>query len=151
MMSDVEALYRATEGKIGTDEAVMINILASRSAEHLAQLNATYVAKSKGAKSTFSAVIKSETSGNFQLACLALMEVPFKYFARQINAACKGVGTDEKTLTRSLLLADAYEVQQIVNEMRAVHHRDLIPLLKKETSGNYERALVTYIETQLKP
>lgn len=138
MNNDIDTLYRATEGKIGTDEVAMINILSVRSAEHLSALNAQYVTKSKGGNKTFSDVIKAETSGNFCMACLALMATPAMHLATQINVACKGVGTDERTLSRSLLLPDAYGVQEIVNIMRTRIHRDLVPLIRSEISGNYQ-------------
>jgi hypothetical protein len=75
-------------------------------------------------------------------------------------------------LVRNLLLADAYQVQIIARRLHERHHRELIPYLKKvgtlshtlrarsclvtlaasqELSGNLERALVTYVETCLRP
>jgi len=151
MSSDLDALFRATEGKIGTDAKTMIEILSTRSAEHLHALNVAYVPKSKHMNRNFKDVIKAETSGNFQHACLALMELPHEWFTQRVFEACHGNGTDEKMLVRNLMLADAYQVQIMFQLLRERHNRDMFPYLKKELSGNLERAVVTYVETCLKP
>jgi len=116
MNHDLDVLYRATEGKVGTDEDAMIEILSSRSHDHLAALNVAYVAKSKGGKHDFQHIIKSETSGNFAIAACALMELPAQWMCHRVSEACHGNGTDEKMLTRALLLGDAYVVQSIVEQ-----------------------------------
>jgi len=151
MNHDLDILYRATEGKVGTDEDAMIEILTARSHDHLAALNVAYVAKSKGGKRNFQDIVKDETSGNFTIAACALLELPAQWLCHRVSEACHGNGTDEKMLTRAILLGDAYVVQSIVERLRAHYKRDLIPYIKKETSGNYERALTTYVESCLRP
>jgi hypothetical protein len=46
-------------------------------------------------------------------------------------------------LVHNLLLADAYQVQIIVQRLRERHHRDLIPYLKKVSPAYSALGLVT--------
>lgn len=63
--ADLEELHKATEGKIGTHEAKICSIIASRSREHLQHLNQKY--KEKYGKE-FTNVLEWETSGIMELA-----------------------------------------------------------------------------------
>jgi annexin A7/11 len=89
--ADVEVLYKAGEGKWGTDEAVFFSILNSRSEAHLKAVFAMY---EKNYKKTFEKVIKSEFSGDLKNAILAL----------GINCIiqCALLKTDQSSLQRDL-------------------------------------------------
>ena len=62
-------MLKAGEKKLGTDESVFVRVLCSRS---FRQLNATFDEYSKISKNDIEKAIKSEMSGNLELACLAI-------------------------------------------------------------------------------
>jgi annexin A7/11 len=54
----------------------------------------------------------------------------------------KGFGTNEKELIRVLSKADAIQINVMREQYQRRYHTDLIKHLEKETSGNFEAALV---------
>ncbi len=59
---DLETLFKATENRLGTDEQAVINLVATRSKDHLVHLNKAYATRSPS-KKIFTEVIKIETMG----------------------------------------------------------------------------------------
>ena len=149
--ADIEILYKATEGKVGTDEAALINLVLTRSPDHLAQLNDAYRAKSKGGKSTFLQVLRAETSFSFRKCLEACFHDHVAYYAKQIHDACDGPGTKDQQLIVNVLLPNAYEMQRVVQRLKSFFKEDIFKLLKKELSGNYEKIMIKWVETQLAP
>lgn len=72
--TEAQKLYDAGEGQLGTDESELIRILASRS---FPQLNATFEKYKKICGKDIEKVIKSETSGDFEKALVAISEQQF--------------------------------------------------------------------------
>lgn len=151
--ADLDVMYKATEGKIGTDEAALINLVMQRSADHCAQLNDAYKAKSKGGKSTFLEVLAAETSFSFKRTLEAAFHDKIAWHARSIYEATVGkkLATSESCLIHNLLLPNAYEVQRIVKRLADHHKVDLLKTIKAETSGNLEKILCKHVETCLAP
>lgn len=88
---EADQLYKAGEGRLGTDDSVFINIIAKSSAEHLQAISAIYQKKYK--KHTLEQAIKSETSGDYQRALLALCTPRPVYVAQRVHDAVHGAGT----------------------------------------------------------
>lgn len=149
--SDLEALRKATEGKVGTDEKTVIDIISRNSQQHLARLDVGFVKISRGGKSTLCDCLIRETSGNFERALVARITPEHEYFTNRLVGACKGLGTNEKDLSRVLLLMNPYQLQDCTQRLAKDNHLDLEAVVKRETSGNYRKALVAYITTNLKP
>ncbi|KAM5313969.1 annexin A13 isoform 2-T2 [Glossophaga mutica] len=95
---DVKKLNKACKG-MGTDEATIIDVLSSRTSNERQQIKQKY-------RTTYGKdleeVLKSELSGNFRKAALALLALPSEYSARQLQKAMKGLGTDEAVLIEIL-------------------------------------------------
>jgi uncharacterized protein (UPF0335 family) len=95
MAADIEEFYQATEGKLGTDEKVLTNLIKHRSREHLWAFDQEYKKRSKKGRSATEVIIK-ETSGDFEKALCACFMTPAAWYARRIYQSMKGAGTREK-------------------------------------------------------
>lgn len=124
MQADIDKLYHATEGKIGTNEKAVIDILCHRSWQHLKALNVAYINRSKHkwdfykvifflkSRSTqkviYSKVIGKETSGHFSTALMAIMHDPVEWHAKRIVEAAKGLGTNDRMFTSNIMLPNQW-------------------------------------------
>jgi hypothetical protein len=145
MEHDLEDFYKATEGKIGTDEKALAKIVKHRSREHLWAMNDAYKHKSKKGRSAIE-VIQAETSGHLERALCAAFLQPASWYARAIHLSMKGAGTDEHALIRNVFLALPFELKMAAGIMSQVFKEDMVKRIKSETSGDFERSLVTYVE-----
>ena len=150
VQSDVEILWKATEGKIGTDEKTCIEIITARSHDHMAVVDKAFIGRSKK-KHDLRKCLDSETSGNFKISLQAAMTDVCHWFAHRIHFAAKGLGTNDTMLIQCLLLPNQWQVQDIYHILKAEHGKDLIQLIRSETSGNYRNALTSYVENCLRP
>lgn len=141
---------KATEGRLGTDERTVIETLVARSTDHLWALNQAYVQRSKKRR-TFRQCLDSETSGNFKVALNAVMTDPCHWFAERIHKAAKGLGTNDTMLISNILLPNQWQLQEVVRILQQEYHKDLIQLIRKETSGHYRDALCAYVANCLRP
>jgi len=87
-----EGLYKAGEGKLGTDEASFIAALSTHSVACIKAASKIYQEKHKH---TIETAIKKETSGNFEDILVALTKTKHEYFADRIWNATHGAGTDD--------------------------------------------------------
>jgi len=147
--NDIEVLFKATEGKLGTDEMAVVNICNTRSREHLLKLNEEYKKRSKKGKS-FIEIIKKETSGTLEDALICCFTKPTEWHAMRIHNAMKGLGTKEKQLIISLLLPSTKELKEISNIMMAKYNEDLEARVKSELSGDLEKIMLKYVQYHLK-
>lgn len=84
-------MFDAGQGKLGTDEAVFIKILCSRS---FAQLNATFAVYRELFKSDFETVLKKELSGDLYHACYTIYACATNkplYFAKMLKETMRGI------------------------------------------------------------
>ncbi|KAJ4973952.1 hypothetical protein NE237_007126 [Protea cynaroides] len=134
---DAQALYKAGEKKLGTDEKTFIRIFSERSRAQLVAINSTY---HRMYGKSLKKVIKSETSGKFEYALLTILrcaENPAKYFAKVLYKAMKGFGTDERTLTRVVVTRTEIDMQYIKIEYQKKYDKPLSEAIRKEISGHY--------------
>lgn len=144
---DVAALYKAGEGKWGTDEEVFNRIFATRNCHHLREMNSLYQ-KQRG--KNLLEVVDSEFSGDIRVLLKTVLHShinPADYFATRIYKACKGFGTDDSVLVRSLVVMDEIylgEMKKIYQSKYGVSLRDQVI---SETSGDYKNMLLALIDT----
>ena len=143
--ADAQALFKAGEGRWGTDEATFIRIFANRSAAELACINQCYM-KIKG-KGLLNAIDK-EFSGDIrkllQTVVGGLLDI-HGYFAMRIREAVKGLGTNDSRLVRVIVSRCEIDLSQIKQAYQRIYQRDLLRDVRDDTSGYYREILTSLI------
>lgn len=109
---DAKALRKAMKG-FGTDEDTLIQVLCHRSNAQIQQIKLDF--KTSFGKDLVED-IKSETSGRFEQALLAILTPRVEYYVQELQRAIAGVGTDEDALVEILCSLNNYEIQLIKSE-----------------------------------
>lgn len=147
VQEDVNALYNAGEGKWGTDEETFTRIFALRNSHHLRRMNQMYI-EQKG--TSLLDVVDSEFSGNMKVLLKTILHShinPADYYATRIYKACKGFGTDEEIVTRSLVVMDEIFLPQIKKIFQTKYDMSLAETIDSECSGDYKRMLLALINS----
>ena len=135
---DAEALRKAMKG-IGTDEDAIIKIIANRTNAQRQKIKEAY-------KTAFGrdlvADLKSELSGNFEDAAVALFDTPVEYDVNQLKKAMKGMGTDEDSLIEII----ASRPNWILKEYKKKYGKELEADIASETSGDLKRLLTSLLQ-----
>ncbi|KAK4685320.1 hypothetical protein P7C73_g4829, partial [Tremellales sp. Uapishka_1] len=151
VQQDVEALYRAGPGKVGTDEIAICGILCSRSNEHLAAIAHQFPSRHRV---TLSHMIASEFSGHMKDALLYIAEgveadgTGVTRDAKMLEHAMAGAGTKDERLVYRIVRAhwNRPRFNAIKGQFEALYHHSLKRRVEGETTGKYEKALVGIIE-----
>jgi len=141
--SDVEHLYKAGEGRWGTDESTFIDVLTQRSFEHIVLVSKRYEEKHKH---TLQHAITSESSGWFKVSLLACLTPPPIYWAHRINEAIKGLGTDDALLVRCFSECSKPLLQEVKREYTIIFNHGIEDDIKGDTSGHYKELLVVLLD-----
>ena len=147
VQEDVNALYKAGEGKWGTDEETFNRIFALRNSHHLKRMNQVYMEQRKSALLD---VVDDEFSGDVRDLLKTILHShinPADYFAVRIHKACKGVGTDEEVVTRALVVMDEVFMQQMKDIFKTRYGVSLRDMIDSECSGNYKRMLLALMDS----
>ncbi|PKU29286.1 annexin a8-like protein 1 isoform x3 [Limosa lapponica baueri] len=64
--------------------------------------------------------LKSELSGDFERLMVALMYSPFKYDAKELHDAMKGVGTSEDVIIEILASRTKAQIKEIIKAYKEV-------------------------------
>jgi hypothetical protein len=139
-----ERLFKAGEGKLGTDEKVFNELITKYSPSALKQISHEYQKKHKH---TLEQAIKGETSGNYEDLLVALLKTRHEYFADRLYDAIAGLGTDDTYLIYAfgvLSKHDLHKVAHIFNE-RHPKRGGLAKAVKEDTSGDYQELLMAIL------
>ncbi|KAJ6788323.1 hypothetical protein PWT90_09535 [Aphanocladium album] len=144
---DVMELYRATEGKTGTDEILVCSIFTHRNDN---QLRAIAHAYKQRFNKDLESVVKSEFSGHMKDALLfQLRHAVDKYMhaAQLFEDAMAGMGTKDELLVARVVRYhwDRNVLANIKGAYQQRFRRSLASRIKGETSGDYERLMVACI------
>jgi len=145
---DCSELHRATEGKAGTDQITVCNILASRSDGQLRAIAQHYQQKYHIALVD---VVKKEFSGHMEDALLLMLNRALDRAmtdAEQLEETMKGIGTKESLLVNRAVRVhwDKGHLDQVRKAYMHRYKRDLITRVKGETKGDFEKLLVACLE-----
>ncbi|WPH03245.1 Annexin [Acrodontium crateriforme] len=145
--ADVEEIYRATEGRTGTDQMTVCSIIAQRSDGQLRAISQAYRQRSGR---SLEACIKSEFSGHMEDALLFMIrhaEDPAKHDADLLENAMAGLGTNDSALVRRIVMIhwDKQRLHQCKAAYKHFYKRDLADRIRGETSGDYEKLMLACI------
>jgi hypothetical protein len=141
---DADDLYKATEGW-NTDESVFNKIFVTRSPMELAYI-AKYYREYKG--NSILKTIEDEFSGDTEKLYKAIVHAvinPSEYFAKRINEAIKGVGTNENLLIRVVVTRGEIDMPLIKQYYKKLFNKDMIEDIKDDTSGDFQDLLVELV------
>ena len=144
---DVVDLYNSGEAKWGTDEDIFNRVFALRSATHLFHVNNLY--QSSYGKNLLQ-VVDSEFSGNLKVLLKTILHShinPSDYFAERIYLACKGWGTNDAVLIRTLITIDEAFLSDIKKLYVTKYQMSLEDQIKDETSGDYKDMLLELVKS----
>ncbi|XP_043839442.1 annexin A7 isoform X1 [Dromiciops gliroides] len=138
-IKDAEVLRKAMKG-FGTDEQAIVDVVANRSNDQRQKIKAAF--KTMYGKDLIKD-LKSELTGNMEELILALFMPPTYYDAWSLRNAMKGVGTQERVLIEILCTRSNQEIRDIVNCYQSEFGRDIEKDIRSDTSGHFERLLVS--------
>jgi len=138
----VAALYRAGEGKMGTDEKTFINIIAGYEREHVLAVADAYEKKHGKSLET---VIKSEFSRDLEKFLLALATPVHVFLAHKIKTALTKMNVDEKVITRIVITqreANLTKISSFLNsDGKPNQRKPLAQWVTEKTGGNLKTFL----------
>ncbi|KAG9345935.1 hypothetical protein JZ751_007749 [Albula glossodonta] len=147
-------LHEAIQGA-GTDEACLIEILASRDNAEIREINQIY--KAEYGKALEDAII-SDTSGHFRRLLVSLsqgnrdeketVDVSLaKQDAQKLYAAGENkVGTDESQFNAILCARSKPHLRAVFHEYQQMSGRDIEKSICREMSGNVESGMVAVVK-----
>jgi len=140
---DAKRFYRAGEGRMGTNDRKLIQLMTKRSNAHLHLVDRIY---QKVYEKSLDKVIKSETRGSYEDALLALLKPFDVYWAERAHKAMDGLGTDDDALIRCLLLCGKRKIPYVAAKYEELYEKSLEDAISSETSGDYKKAMLQFIK-----
>ena len=134
-------LADSNEKKKG-DAEVFTKIFTEKSQNEFIRIAQIYY---KLTKKTLLQAVEKEFSGDSKEALIGIiyaMISPAEYFAKKVNKAVKGLGTDNTTLIRILITRDEKDMPQIKQFYKQLFKKDMLEAIKDDTSGNYRKILL---------
>eukprot|EP01123_Difflugia_compressa_P010837 TRINITY_DN4088_c0_g1_i4.p1 TRINITY_DN4088_c0_g1~~TRINITY_DN4088_c0_g1_i4.p1 ORF type:complete len:304 (-),score=83.27 TRINITY_DN4088_c0_g1_i4:188-1099(-) len=132
--ADAAALHKAFKG-LGTDEDVVINILAHRNKQQIEQIDHEYRIQS-GSGTSLQHALTKELSGSFRSLCVGVATPVIEYKKRELKDAVEGLGTRESTVIDVLTQSSNEELREIANDA------DLYKMVLDDVSGDFKQVVV---------
>jgi len=144
---DVMELYKATDGRIGTDEIMVCSIISSRSDGQIRAITQLFEQRYRV---TLARTIEKEFSGHMKDALLLMVGRATDRAmtdAVQLEGSMAGIGTKDDLLINRIVRAhwERGHLDQVKRAYQHRYHRDLVVRVKGETSGKVENLLVTVL------
>ena len=140
-----DELYKAGEGKIGTDDSVFIKYFTSLSPNELLIVCKEY---HKKYKKNMLDVIENEFGGNEKKLLTVMLYAlfsPSEFFAKQIMESIKGIGTDDVKLIRSVITRYSIDMKKVKKYFKKMYNKELLDEVKDDVNGSYGRILEALI------
>ena len=139
MSDEVEQLEKAISGK---DEEAMITFTLNHSTDQRVKLREDYQTKySKDLLKDF----EDNFKGEFKDCLVALYKSQAEYDADLLYNAMKGIGSDKEVITEVLCFRHD-RIEDIKKKFQEKYGKELIPEVKSETSGEYQKTALLLFE-----
>uniref|UniRef100_A0A674C948 Annexin n=1 Tax=Salmo trutta TaxID=8032 RepID=A0A674C948_SALTR len=149
---DAQNLRKAMKG-FGTDEDVIIDIVANRSNEQRQEIRQAF--KSILGRDLMKD-LKSELSKNLERLIIGLMLTPAEFDAKMMRKAMEGAGTDEHALIEILVTRSNEEIHAMnaAYQDGEAYSKSMEEAIQSDTSGRFSQILtslvqVTFIASEL--
>lgn len=144
--ADAVAIYKATKGRIGTDELAVCRIFTQ---SNVAQLKAI-VYEYERQHGSLVECIKKEFSGHMRDALLFILEGaidPVRRDAVLLEMSMKGLGTKDDLLIMRVVRChwNRIHMESVKNAYKNLYKRSLADRIKGETSGHYREMLLALV------
>ena len=133
-----EELRKAMEG-FGTDEESLIRTVTAHKTRDRLKIKKAYQEKYN---KDLIEDLKSELSGKFEDAMIALFKDPVEYDAECLYYAMKGAGTDEACLIEIIASRPNWLMQKIKLKYKELYNKELEEDVKGDTSGDFQKLLI---------
>jgi len=145
VQEDVDNLYKAGMGQLGTDDTTFVNIFCLRSYNHL---RAVFAAYQNQTGVTMETVIELEFSGAIRTLFLSLVQYAQnkdQYFAMRLYSTLAIVGTLDVDLMRMVISRCEVDLGNAKTAYVEAYGRTLASDVSSDTSGNYRTSLLALI------
>jgi annexin A7/11 len=142
-------LYKAGEGKSGTDESIFNKYFAISSPHELLVIAREY---HKLTGNLLTKAIDKEFSGDIQKLLKTILYVqisPSEYFASRIRDAVYGVGTNERILNRVIVNRSEIDLPIMKQYYKQLYGKDMIKDIEDDVSGDYKKLLLAICNQSL--
>ena len=139
---DADALYKAGEGRWGTEENTFVRIFGTRTRRQLEAINEAYTTTYGH---SLQKAVEKEFGGHLKWALYLLVQPPHEYFAEKLREAMKGLGSDKDEMTEAVVFRKDRDLSLINDAYVRNYKKTLIHAVESESSGNYKRLLAAYI------
>ena len=133
-----EELRKAMEG-FGTDEESLIRTVTAHKTQERLKIKKAYQEKYN---KDLIEDLKSELSGKFEDAMIALFKDPIEYDAECLNNSIKGAGTDEGCLIEILASRPSWLLEKIKTKYKEIYNKELEDNIKSDCSGDFQKILI---------
>lgn len=131
--ADAQALLRAGELRVGTDESTFNMILCQR---NYAQLRLVFDEYQRLTGHDIEKAVKHEFSGDIEdglLAVIRSIKNQSAFFARRLHKSMKGMGTNDRDLIRLIVTRCELDMGEIKREYGAKYGESLADAIKVST------------------
>ncbi|XP_026293202.1 annexin B11 isoform X2 [Frankliniella occidentalis] len=145
VQADAQALLRAGELRVGTDESTFNAVLCQRSFAHLQAVINEY---QRLTGHSLEKAIKKEFSGDIEDGLLAIVRSAQNrpgYFAERLYKSMKGLGTDDRALIRLVVSRCEVDMGDIKQAFEAKYGKSLASFIEGDCSGHYKKCLLALI------
>ena len=133
-----EELRKAMEG-FGTNEELLIRTVTAHKTQDRLKIKKAYQEKYN---KDLIEDLKSELSGKFEDAMIALFKDPIEYDAECLNNSIKGAGTDEGCLIEILASRPSWLLEKIKTKYKEIYNKELEDDVKNDCSGDFQKILI---------